>query len=75
MNAATQKRLEALQGQQVHLQSQCYLMKKGLDMNELQLDKVATVIAELESQKKWPSGEAQEEKPTEPGIGGTESVH
>jgi len=49
MNKEDKKRLEELRGEQIHLQSQCYLLKKGLEVNEQKLAQVIAVIAEYET--------------------------
>lgn len=43
------QRLDELQGEAIHLQSQCYLMKKGLEVNEQKLAQVVALIAEYEA--------------------------
>ena len=72
MNKEDKKRLEDLRGEQIHLQSQCYLMKKGLEANEQmkkgleaneqKLAQVIAVIAEYETAE-TPVPEPGEGKP------------
>lgn len=54
MEKEDKKRLEDLKGEQIHLQSQCYLMKKGLEANEIRLGKVVALIAEYEAEDDTP---------------------
>ena len=49
MNKEDKKRLEDLRGEQIHLQSQCYMMKVAIEANEKRLGQVAVLIAEYEA--------------------------
>jgi len=51
MEKENKKRIEELRGEQIHLQSQCYLMKVVIEANEKKLALIAAVLAELEAEK------------------------
>lgn len=54
-------RVEELKGKKAFLESQCYLLKKALEVNELELGQIATVLGEYERRAKPPP--APEEEP------------
>ena len=71
MNEKEKKRIQELLGKQNQLQVQCYLMKKGLEVNEQELARIAAVLAEYETggnppQSPFVKGEEQPQKKEKP---------